>query len=350
MEFEKRTLCEIEKCYAVLGVSAGDDPILFYAGEGNGSLRAFHGNDFAVCNTIWEGGGGTMSIVPVRGYTGWAFASRGFYSMVESADSTIEIVRYDGHAFTHEPIARLPYLHRFGVLRAEDGTDYLLAASIASYKENKEDWSHPGHLYYAALPKSLTASFSLSFQQLDGDYFVNHGFCAGSYRGCEAAFIGCQNGAFAVAPPSRTGGEWTIERLFDGPVSDLAVSDIDGDGLDEIAVLRPFHGNCCELLKNRGTGWESVYTYPVENDFYHAVLSAEIGPRRVFVVGARKLSAQLFLLGWDEATNSVRVQVLAEGAGPSNVAVLNLPGQDLLLSADRMVGKATLFVFPKAGN
>ena len=346
LSFEKINLGEIEKCYSVLGLDIGGEPCLFYGGEGNGSVRAFRGEKLEKCDLIWEGGGGTMSIVPLPGQEGWALISRGFYSMVDCAGSTIEIVRYRDGAFSHEPIATLDYLHRFDTLLAPDGTRYIIAASLHGGKADKSDWSKPGHLHVGAMPADVENSFHVELAQLPGDYYINHGFCKGDWRGRDAAFIACREGLFVALPPVKAGGDWTVEQLMDIPVSDIAVCDIDGDGEKEIAALMPFHGNEFKIFHRSGAGYEEVYSYPVENDFYHAVISGRIGGELMFIGGARKIAADLFLIRWDPERKAFFSQQLEAGNGPSNLSLLNSAEDgDLLLSANRMIAEAAAYRF-----
>ena len=343
LKFEKISLGTIEKCYAVLGTTIGGRPFLFYGGEGAGSLRAFSGDDFSTCRLIWEGGGGTMSIVPLC--EGSILASRGFTSMVDSAGSTIELIRFEDGAFSHRTIATLDYLHRFDTLLAPDGTRYIFAASLHGGKTDKDDWSKPGHMFVGAMAADPLETGTVSLEQLPGDFYMNHGFCKARWQGRDAAFTTSREGAFVWLPPEEKGGEWTSEQLLDFPVSDIAVSDIDGDGSQELACLLPFHGNEFHIYRKNGSGYAEVYTYPVENDFYHAVISAKIHGENVFVGGARKLTADVFVIRWDKENNGFAAQQLEAGPGPSNLAMLNLPDCDILLSANRMIFEAAYYRF-----
>ena len=131
------------------------------------------------------------------------------------------------------------------------------------------------------------------------------------------------------------------------PVSDIAALDIDGDGENEIASILPFHGNEYTIWKKTPQGYQAVYTYPVPEDFFHTVVGAELGGEKVFIGGARKLAMQLFVVHYDARTQSYAAQLLDENVGPSNAAVLNLPGRDLLLSANRQIGQAALYTVQK---
>ena len=211
--FSKKILAEIEKCYACLGKTVNGEPCLFFAGEGDGSVHAFLGESFERHETIWQGGGGTMGIVAIPGHDEWTLVSRGFYSMVDCGESTIEIVRYAGGRFTHEPIASLPYLHRFGALKAQDGTLYLVAASLHSGKADKADWSKPGHLYWAQLPDNMEKPFHVDFQPFEGEYYQNHGFCTACVGGIGAAYTSSREACLQSSP----GKPW---RRLDGDAAD----------------------------------------------------------------------------------------------------------------------------------
>ena len=339
---ERIHLGAVDRCYSVLGMEIDGEPCLFYGGDGEGSVQAFRGERFEERVRIWEGGGGTMSIVPFPGREGWTLISRGFYGMVECADSTIEIVRCQNGAFTHEPIAELPYLHRFDVLTAPDGARYILAASLHGGKVSVEDWSKPGHLYAGEIPADVDRSFRVELAQLPGDYYMNHGYCRGEWNGREAGFNSSREGLFAVLPPERRGADWRVEQLMAEPVSDIALCDIDGDGEQEIAALMPFHGNQFKIFHRDGAGYREVFSHSAGNEMYHAIAAGRIHGEPVFAAGAREGAAELFLVRWD---GEYRLQPIEAGRGPSNVSFFNSSRGDLLLCANLAAGEAAVLRF-----
>lgn len=343
--FYKLKLGQIEDCYAVLGTEINDTPYYVFGGEGTGSMRAYSGDSFQNCSIIWEGGGGTMSIVRIPDHEDVLLASRGFYSMVESKDSSIEIIRYKDGSFTHEPIARLEYLHRFDTLLAPDGVRYILAASLHGGKKDMGDWSRPGHLYCGTMPDNLYESFNVQLTRLPGDFHMNHGFCKGTWSGREAAFTASREGVFVILPPESRESDWIIEQLIDQPASDIAVADVDSDGNMEIAVILPFHGDQLKVFRWELGQYREVYSHPVDNDFYHAVISGKIDGELLFAVGARKNTAELFLLRWNAEDRQFFPQRLDVGPGPSNLSILNRPNGDCLLAANRMISEAAVYFF-----
>lgn len=343
LSFEKLELGTIEKCYAALGVMLEGEPCLIFGGEGEGSLRVFRGRDFRTEILIWEGGGGTMSIAPLQ--EGCFLASRGFYSMVDSQKSTVEHVRWTGEGFSHAGIATLDYLHRFDTLLAPDGARYLFAATLHSGKKDKEDWSRPGHMYAGRMHPDLSAPHPVELARLPGEFYVNHGFCKGVWEEREAVFTASREGVFVWLPPEKADQAWRTERLLSFPVSDIALADLDGDGVQEIAALLPFHGNQFHIYRKGVHNWQETYCYPVENDFYHAVISGTVLGEKVFVGGARKGMADLFLVRWDPKDSRYVPQRMEAGVGPSNLFLLNTKDGDLLLSANRMIFQAAVYRF-----
>lgn len=339
----KQIIGSIPKCYSVLGVIEDGQPKLIFAGEGDGLLSVFSGENYAHEETVWEGGGGTMSVVP---FSEHAFlASRGFYSMVEAQQSNIELVRHTPQGYTHSVLAMLPYLHRFGVVKLADGSRFIVAATIADFKADKEDWSHPGHLYRALLPDEPNEL--LHWVRVDGDYTQNHGFFVDHDAEGDTVYICSREGVFRILAPADKAGGWRVEQVMNQPASDLAVMDIDGDGLKELAILEPFHGNAMVVYHPADGCYREAFRYPVAQDFYHAIIPAELNSEKVFLGGARKGPMQLFAVAYrDGAYTSF---VLDQDVGPSNLAMLHLPDCDMVLSANRQIHQAAVYRFEKAG-
>lgn len=49
-------------------------------------------------------------------------------------------------------------------------------------------------------------------------------------------------------PPDSPDGEWRVEKILEGQVGEIAFADIDGDGLEEMMTIEPFHGNSMKNL------------------------------------------------------------------------------------------------------
>jgi hypothetical protein len=344
VKFRKQYLADITKCYAVSSVKIKGNTNLIFAGEGaNAGMYVFSGKEFEKKTTIWENSGGTMSITPLPEKDGYFLASKGFVSMVDAKESHVVIVRYKNGKFTYEKIVDLPYLHRFDLLTGKDGTKHFLGASIANYKENKEDWSHPGKLFVSEFPEDLDSDIKLELEVIKEGLTINHGYCKGIYNGLEAGYIGCKEGMFVAIPPTEKGEKWQVEQLMDIPISDMAVIDIDGDGELEIATLSPFHGDQFDIYKKIDGKYKIVYSYPVYQNFYHTVVSCTLKGKPAFLGGARRNRMQLFVITYDKLKQQFVSEVIDEGVGPSNSSVAYEENREIILSANRQIGHATIY-------
>lgn len=339
----KQVIDQIGKCYSTAAVTLDGETALLFAGEGAGSLALYRGADFGEKQVLWDesaGLGGTMSICPVEDRPGDFFVSTGFFTMVDSGESAVYLMRYRDGAYQRELVCRIPYLHRFDVLNV-DGRRYLIAATLHSGKADKDDWSHPGALLTAELPWDLDGPVEVVPAVWKEGLTKNHGFNRAIHRGKEGVLIAAENGVFAVLPPQTPGGEWTLEQLFDFPASDVCALDLDGDGVQEYGILHPFHGDRFSVYRGTGTQARLLYEHPKPLDFYHAICAGVFQGQPSFVIGARKLDMDLYRVYMEHG--EVAVQMLESGAGSSNARIVSAPGGDLILSANRQRDEAAVY-------
>ncbi|WZL82436.1 hypothetical protein QBE53_04850 [Vallitaleaceae bacterium 9-2] len=336
----KQIIDEIFKCYSVNAVEIYGETHLIYAAEGVGSCQIYSGKNFENKKVLWEGGGGTMSIVAVPDYEGYFFASKGFYSMVDSETSAVYLIRYHQGKFSEVKLFDIPYLHRFDVI---DGPEcrYFIGCTLHSGKKDKEDWTQPGKIYVAQLPKALEKPIKVELEILKEGLTQNHGFNRGKWKGQDAVFVASKEGVAVVMPPIQA-ESWKMEQIFEHPVSDVAAIDLDGDGELEFALLSPFHGNKMNIMKKIGNGYESVYSYPVPMDFYHAIFAGIIGGKPSFVLGARKDSQQLYLVQYDKEHGYLST-LIDENVGSSNARIIQIKDKSYIMSANRQIGEAALY-------
>ncbi len=337
---QKHIIDEIFKCYSVNAIEIQKEPHLIYAAEGVGSCQIYSGEQFKTKKVLWEGGGGTMSIVAVPDYEGYFFASKGFYSMVDSETSAVYLIRYQQGQFKEEKIFDIPYLHRFDVIESEN-CRYFIGCTLHSGKKDKEDWSHPGKIFIATLPKDLDQKIDVELSVLKEGLTKNHGFNRGRWKGQDVVFVASEEGVMAVMPPIK-GENWATEQIFNHPVSDVAAIDIDGDGELEFALISPFHGNQMHIMKQGEQGYESVYTYPITMDFYHAIFAGQIHGKPAFVLGARKDEQQLYMVQYHQE-EGFKATLLDQHVGSSNVRIIHINGKDYVMSANRQIGEAALY-------
>ena len=215
---------------------------------------------------------------------------------------------------------------------------YLICATLADHKATREDWSLPGYLYVAKLPEDLNDGITLT--PLPVEIHQNHGFCKKTADGKDIAYIAGREGVFRVTPPQSAVSDWTIEKILDRAASDIDLIDIDGDGVEELAVIEEFHGCYYRIYKEENGSYRQVFEHPEVTEFYHVVKSGSLNGRPVFIGGCRRGKQQLFLISWDADAQQFRIHTVDENAGPSNAMIYNGADADYILSANREAAQA----------
>jgi hypothetical protein len=344
MEFTKQVIDDIFKCYSVNALEIDGETQLVFAAEGPGSCHVYSGEGFANKKTIWEGDGGTMSVVSIPDVEGYFFVSKGFYSMVEAETSGVYLVRYKAGEFIEERVIDLPFLHRFEVLTVGDKR-YFLGAALHSGKKDKEDWSNPGKLFVAEIPFDLDSEMNIELKVLKEGLYKNHGFNKGVWKGIESVFVASEEGVLAITPPQGNQEEWSLEQIFTHPVSDVAAIDIDGDGELEFALFSPFHGPQIDIFKKIDGEYKSVYQYPKAMNFYHAIFADTIQGVPSFVLGARQEDMDLYVVQYDQKAAAFKTILLDTQVGSSNAKIIHTKKGDLVMSANRQIGQAAIYKF-----
>ena len=117
MKIEKQVLTSLPNCYSANSIVVDGETRILVASEGEGACLAWTGPGYDSAHTVWEGPGGTMSIVPIPGTNGEFLAVQKFFRMFQWEEAKVVHVRplpSGGYAVTD--ILQLPYIHRFDLL------------------------------------------------------------------------------------------------------------------------------------------------------------------------------------------------------------------------------------------
>ena len=343
MKAVKKKLAELTVCYCVAPLQVDGKRCFAVASEKEYACLLFdeQGNQI---DKIWDGPGGTMSIVQIPGADSAFLATHRFYSPNNCKEASIVLCRKAGEGWKVQTLADLPGVHRFDIL-TKNGTNYLIACTIKSDYEFKDDWRFPGKVFACALPDdllSLPEDFRLPLRPVREGMVKNHGYSRYRKNGSQYGIVTSDEGVFCFAPPADQEGEWQVEKLLEEPVSDALLLDFDGDGKDELLTLSPFHGDTLRVYKLIGGAYEPVFTCDRPLPFLHAICPAVVGDRLIAVIGYRKGERDLLAVSFHDS--AYQVDMLDHDIGPANAVSYTLDGQCVILAANRETNEVARYV------
>ena len=342
MTIEKKTLDTMDRCYAVAAFKVQGRLQLFYASEGHGPCYMYDAVTLER-KVVWETPGGTMCIVPLENTDGDFLAVQNFFPTFQSENSTIVHGHYNTTSDEWEikTLFTLPFIHRFDVLHTPHGM-YLIACTLATSKKEKEDWSDPGKVYVATLTNDFTNDIPLTVI-LDG-LVKNHGYSR-IYLGdnTPASLVACESGVYKIIPPAFVNNSWTVTHLKNEETSDVCMTDMDGDGKNELAAIERFHGSVLKIYKEEQEGYTEVYKCARTMNFIHAIWAGKLRGIPTMIFGYRRHALELFLVQYDNESKEYKEYTIDIGTGPSNVTVVNGDEYDMILSSSRHIGEATVY-------
>lgn len=339
MKIEKIHLDDITRCYCASHMYINGKLYAFLGSEDPESpCYSYSGDDFRQRELVWDDRGGCMSIIPFEHRTGEFLAVNEFYLKVTPSKSKIVWGKKTATGWQIKDLFSLPYVHRFDIYHV-GGVDYGIFATIAKNKEFKEDWSLPGQIYVSRLPEDLNEEIKLELL-VDGLY-RNHGYCRGTKNGIVCGYFGSDQGLIRVSPDPNGTGQWTVEKILDGQIGEIALSDINNDGREELMTIEPFHGNSIKVYKEVEGKYVVDYVYPNEVDFAHTLTGKRIRGVNSFVAGVRRVDAELFILQY--LNNEYKVTYVDKGQGPANIDVVNFTDYDLIISANHSANEAAIY-------
>ena len=343
MKIEKIHLDDITRCYSASHLFIDNDLYVMLASEDPSSVcYSYTNDDFSKKELVWNDRGGCMSIIPFENRKGEFLAVNEFYLKVTPSLSKIVWGKKTDEGWKIKDLFSLPYLHRFDIYSVGD-IDYIICATIARNKLNKEDWSEPGQVYVGILDKDLSEPIELK-QIVDGS-FRNHGYYRSENNGSICGYFSSDQGVIRITPPLSVDGEWKIEKIMDGQIGEIALIDIDNDGKLEIITIEPFHGNVIKIYKLNNDKYECVFTYDNEIDFAHTLIGREINGVPSFIAGIRRMDAELIIIQFIDG--NYIVTTIEKGVGPANVDYVQLEDYGLLISANHTANEAAVYKISK---
>lgn len=345
MVVNKKVISNLEKCYSIAPLRYEGKEHFLVAAEKTDRCILFdeNGNEL---DTVWTQPGGVMSMVQVPDSNGQFLATHKFYSPNDSKEAKIVIVTPVSKGnWEVRTLVELSHVHRFDIV-SRNGVNFLIACTLKSGHECKDDWTMPGKVYAAVLPNDLSGyneDNQLELKVIKDNMLKNHGYYRVNDEGIETCVISADCGVFQFVPPEMADGEWQIKELLNTPASDAVLVDMDGDGKKELAVLAPFHGDQIRIYKQNDGKFEIVYEYEKSVEFLHAIYGGALCGKPALVIGHRKAERNLLVFTYNVKTKEYEVQIIDEDCGPANVYRYVKDGKDILISTNREIDEVAMY-------
>ena len=329
---KKKKILEIKSVYTANAFKVDGRTCV---GAGSETTPAVYLQDLASGESSLVDGcpGGVMSFVPVPGHPELFYSIMGLFPPFVGADAGVFMHRRTATGWETSKAMALPFAHRCDILD-KDGKSYVFAASCSKFKENPADWSLSGELYVIPLDSDgLAGEPELVYNKI----WRHHGMLKACIDGVETILFSGAEGIFYMV---LSDSKWSVKQFFDHEVSEFALIDLDGDGVDELVTIEPFHGNTLNVYDCQDGQWVKLYTD--ELWFGHGLSAGMFKGEPVFVVGNRRGPLTLNMYR-RLADGSFGRETLEEEAGPTQTLVFTADGVDYILSANQLKDEVALY-------
>lgn len=328
----KKVIGKLNKCYALAEINMDDSRSLLVGAEKEDPCFRYD-LDGNYIETLWEEPGGVMTL---EQYGDAVLSTWKFYSPNNSAEAKIVYYIKKEDKWECNVLCDLSFVHRFGILES-NGKHYLVACTLKSAHAFKDDWTCPGRVWVGELPKDITIfnqDHQLHLEALISGLTKNHGFC----KKDNTALVGSDNGVFRIYPPHENEG-WRYEQISTQPASDMLYEDFDNDGINELFVLSPFHGDTISIWKEG----KQVYEYPEKLPFLHAIYSGTIHGKTYAFTGCRQGNRELLAIHYDDMKKGYVSEIIDQGAGAANCYFYQKDEKNYLLAANRETDEIAIY-------
>ncbi len=160
--------------------------------------------------------------------------------------------------------------------------------------------------------------------------------------------IGVSQGTFYYYFPTKEAAldaahdNWPAELILDQEVSEVVVADLDGDGVDELVTIEPFHGNRLFVYRETAGSWTRIFEHLLQ--YGHGVCAGVVAGKKVLVVGNRSGNRDLEILVPSTGDSlTLNRHVVAEGVGAANVALLDYAGESWIIATNQADSEVAVY-------
>ncbi len=333
--YRKKKILDIEQVYTVNAFRNGSG---YCIGAGSETTPEVYLYDLSNGdkNPIPHLPGGTMSFLPVPGKSDLFVSIMGHFPPFRGSEAGIYLLTRMENNWESGMAYKLPYAFRCETLN-QGGKHYLVAITVSRHKEGEGDWSLPGEVHvidleHCEIRRWRSAVVENSISKL-------HGICRTRVNGSDVICFCGSEGIFYL---SREGEDWSVKQMFYKGVSELSFMDLDGDGLDELVTIEPFHGNFLNVYKQDGANWTPRFR--TELSYGHGLSAGIFKSEPTIVVGNRSgsLALEAFVVK-DLMRGDLERRVIEEGAGATQTRVFTFDSVDYIVSANQKKNEVVLY-------
>lgn len=338
MKIEKQVLFEMKGVYAVGSICQGRRKKLLISTEQQGCCWEIdlHTHEKSC---VWNGPGGVMGFADTDTEDGCFLAIQNFFPVFDSKHAVVvRAYRHEVFGWCVRNVVNLPYVHRIDAIQSDLGK-FFIGASLCGSKEFVDDWSDPGKVYAGRFAEN--GYELLDFHPLLEGLVQNHGYFRNRDKDSYHAYIGAQNGVFRIDIPTRENPMWNCEKLCDEATGDIAMGDVDGDGIAEMLLVQPFHGETVCIKKLEKGTYKTVWHYQNQSKFGHVAWAGTLLGKPAFLFGFREGRGELVMLTWKNGT--YQATEIDTGISAANVCVVHDGKKDHILLANHNQGQALLY-------
>lgn len=334
----KQVIDHMERCYSVNRLNIDEKDYYIVASERiDGDSYMYPSDNSSEKQVVWKDKGGTMSIVPIPHKNDKELlAIQNFFPGFNAYDSNIVHLEYSDGKWLQSEVFKLPYCHRFELVEW-NGELYIVAATLCAWKNEREDWSSPGHLYVGKYnPKNREIT---NMKILISNLTQNHGMLKRSDEESEDVLVSTYEGVFRVYF-SEENGAVEYEHILEEPSSETIVIDINQDGEDEFIIVEGFHGNTLAIYNKTGELLERIER---NTNFLHSLWSGYINDIPVYICGGRRIDSDIYLGYFDTKTQKYKEYLIDRDNGSANIHV-KVEGNNMeILSANNSLAEIAVY-------
>lgn len=326
---------KLNSCYAVSRLNSEEWDYLLVASETEDACYAYDLNKNMKRTTVWEEVGGTMSIVQIPGTMDF-LATQRFYPGFNAKTCQIVYGKFCDGRWEIKKLMNFPYLHRFDLIKTQNGEYLFVGCTIANSKDYIEDWSDKGKIFTGVF--NYENLWIEDLKSLPLRLLKNHGYYEVKSEGY--SLITAVEGIFKLHYPDyTTSRNWELELLFNEETSDITQIDINGDGKKENMIIQGFHGDRLRILSEDFS--QELFSYPEATPFGHSIWSGELLGKPLYIFGWRSGQANLIALTQE---NSKIVEYLIDAdSASSNCLAFEKNNEAFIFSANNGRNEVKLY-------